>query len=198
MTIPINRVFRSAAIFCFVFVLRGSPALATQIWDADFGTTTFTKSGGDPNLPANQDAITANVALTRASTRGLYNAVSETAYVDDISPADTEWAFSGKNSNPSFSFGEGAASHAGLVFADWKTSHGSSPPSTNGVAGVVHLITDDIYLDIMFSEWSLRGGGSFSYERAIGVPEPSSLLILSAGLAILGYQRESMNSHLLR
>jgi hypothetical protein len=48
-----------------------------------------------------------------------------------------------------------------------------------GKDAVLHLIADDIYLDIKFLSWTAGGGGGFSYERST-VPEPSSLILLAA------------------
>ncbi|HWF18033.1 MAG TPA: Ig-like domain-containing protein [Verrucomicrobiae bacterium] len=101
------------------------------------------------------DQITARVWLTRGSSEGLYNAVTETGFTHFFSPADTEWA-DGTTAN-----------YASLSYTDWNTwaknIHGG-PPNTVGVNAVVHLITDDIYIDIMFTSWST--GGSYSYQRA--------------------------------
>jgi hypothetical protein len=42
------------------------------------------------------------------------------------------------------------------------------------VPAVVHLITDDVYLDVQFTSWT-QGGGGFSYDRGDGtVPPPTS------------------------
>lgn len=156
------------ALLC-IMALRVVPCFATQIWDADDGTLAFVKPAfADPTLPANQDAITQNVAITRGVTKGIYNAVSEAFYTNTLSPADTEWAFSGLNLNPAFSFGAGASSHGSLTFADWETSHSVNPLQTVGLPAVVHLVTDDIYIDIQFDSWG-RGpvsGAFFSYVRA--------------------------------
>ena len=47
----------------------------------------------DWTMEANQDRITDNVWLTRANTRGIFNIKTESNYTDNMSPADTEWAF---------------------------------------------------------------------------------------------------------
>jgi hypothetical protein len=56
--------------------------------------------------------------------------------------------------------------------------------------GVVHLISDDIYLDINFTSWTQGGdvnGGGFSYTRstpgASPVPEPATATLLVLGAA---------------
>ena len=159
-------------------------AEAATIWDADDGTISFSKAAfADPTDPANQDAITPNVAITRGAVEGIYNAATETGYNRFTSPADTAWAFSGSNGNPTFAFGEGAENYTTLTFADWAPATDMSPPSSVGRPGVVHLISDDIYIDIMFTAWGAGGGagGGFSYIRA--VPEPTTGVL--AGVAML-------------
>ena len=170
----------TASLFFLLVMLIVSTAAseAATVWDADNGTITFTKIGGtDPGDPANQDAITVNVALTRGTLEGLYNAVTETGYTNFSSPADTEWAFSSLNGNPGFAFGAGAEDFTNLTFLDWKSAHSSNPSGTLNLPGVVHLISDDIYIDIMFTDWGVAGGGQgrFTYVRA--VPEASTMVL---------------------
>jgi len=101
------------------------------------------------------DKITDNVWLTRGASQGLYNAVTESGFTHFFSPADTEWA-DGTTAN-----------YASLSYTDWNTwAKGvhAGPPSTVGVNAVVHLITDDIYIDITFTSWSL--GSAYSYQRS--------------------------------
>jgi hypothetical protein len=52
------------------------------------------------------------------------------------------------------------------------------------------LISDDIYLDIRFTQWGVTAmaGGSFEYMRA--VPEPATLALLGlGGLAVVRRRR---------
>ena len=72
-----------------------------------------------------------------------------------------------------------------LTFTTWDDWHDAEPPSVIGMDAVVHLITDDIYIDIKMLSWTQGGqGGGFSYIR--GVPEPGTLCLLGlAGLAII-------------
>ena len=123
---------------------------------------TFTKeNNADPTLAVNQDRITNNVWLTRGNNQGIYNAATEMGYTDISSPADTEWAF-GTTANID-----------NLTFSNWETTIDSEPISNMlNQDMVVHLITDDIYLDIKFTAWTIGqggggpGGGGFSYTRS--------------------------------
>jgi hypothetical protein len=158
-------------------------AIAVTVWSSGPGDLTFSKPSwdgsagdpGDPALPVNQDRITDLVWLTRGQTKALYNANSETAFNDSvdpaISPADTEWAFSGVAGNPTFAYGTGAAMHGLLTFDHFEDSLGGTLVLRSNIvlsAGVVHLITDDIYIDIKFSAWQSGGGGAFTETRAVG------------------------------
>lgn len=125
----------------------------------------------DPTAPANQDMITPSVKITRGSTSGLFNAASESFYVFGSSPAGTEWAFPHNNAGATLT----ATAWETLNFADWVTAMGgggsasAGPPSTIGQDAVLHLIEDDIYLDIRFTDWGVGsgGGGAFSYMRSV-------------------------------
>lgn len=163
-------------------ILIALPAWAAPVvWTGP--TTTFTKvDGADWTQAANQDRITGNVWITRQNIRGLINFASESSYTHDASPADTEWA-SGS-----------AADWASLTFQPWELWGDSigQKPDIVGVPAVLHLITDDIYLDIQFTSWtSSAGGGGFAYERST-VPEPVSMsLLLLGGVYLLGRRRRS-------
>jgi hypothetical protein len=126
-------------------------------------------SESDANQP---DQITPNVWLTRGGSQGLYNAVTESGFIHTYSPADTEWA-DGTTADPNLT---------SLPYTDWNTwvkGVHSGPPSTVGVNAVVHLISDDIYINITFTSWQSRGGG-YSYQRstpAAVVNNPPSMTI---------------------
>ncbi len=132
-----------------------APAGATEIWSGR--TFFFSKAPfADPSISTNQDHITPLVAITRGNTQGIYNAVFESNYVHDVSPSGTAWATGD------------AVNYASLTFQPWEIWAGASPPSTVGVNAVVHLITEDIYVDIVFASWGggPTSGGYFSYYRA--------------------------------
>jgi hypothetical protein len=150
---------------CMVLVL--GPAVATTVWTGS--AVTFTKAPfANPTLASNQDSLTSNVALTRGNNEGLYNAVLESSYSGAQSPVDTEWAFAGLNGNPSS--GVTAANFAVLNFSGWAASLGGPPNLQGNIvgrSGVVHLITDDIYLNITFTSWAGgNNGGGFAYTRS--------------------------------
>ena len=139
---------------------------AQTIWTGPM--TTFTKSNdADWTLEANQDRITDNVWITRANNQSIFNISDNTDTSSGScigsSPHDTEWAFGtiadGINTLTFDTF-------LGDSFAD------CGPPTVVNQNAVLHLITDDIYIDIKFVFWTSGGnGGGFSYMRS--TPEES-------------------------
>ncbi len=106
----------------------------------------------DETLEENQDRLTENVWITRGSRAGLFNINQESSYSEGA-PADTEWA-KGTLDN-----------YENLTYTDWKTATNENPPSSVNSTFVVHLISDDIFLEIKFLSWGVQRGGNFSYER---------------------------------
>ncbi|HEV2246301.1 MAG TPA: Ig-like domain-containing protein [Terriglobia bacterium] len=133
---------------------------AATLWEGP--TLTFVNNpGSDPAQATNQDRLTPDVWITRASSEGIYNAATETSFTHFFSPQNTAWS-------------DGAlTNYASLTYVDWdtwsKTQHGG-PPGTIGIPAVVHLVSEDIYLSITFSSWGGFGGG-FSYVRSTPVGE---------------------------
>lgn len=104
---------------------------------------------------ANVDQITASVGLTRGASQGLYNSVTEVGFTHFLSPQNTEWA-NGTTAN-----------YATLSYSDWNTWAkvvNAGPPSTVGVNAVMHIISDDIYIDVKFLFWPI--GSGFAYQRS--------------------------------
>lgn len=136
--------------------LVAAPATAQQVWS---GTTFYFEKPDSANWgdPAYQDRITDDVWITRANRMGIFNIAQEGSFTHDVSPVDTEWATGS------------ATEWETLVFQNWEDWAGSGgiPPATVGVDAVVHLIGDDIYLDIRFESWTSGAlGGGFAYWRA--------------------------------
>lgn len=149
-----------------LFLSNGNKINAQTEWSG--ALTTFSKAdNADWTLATNQDQITSNVSITRANNRGLFNIVLESEGGQNgngPAPSDTEWAFGNINDGVST-----------LTFTTWGLTHSAAsgfgdPSSLIGQDMVVHLITDDIYIDIKLLSWSSGGGGSsgggFSYERS--------------------------------
>jgi hypothetical protein len=126
---------------------------AATIWNGPL--ITYTQPSPDPTLAANQDRLTPNVWLTRESTAGLFNAVTESVYTKPESPDDTEWAVGN------------LADATTLTYSTWEGAGGGRPvQNLPGQQLVLHLITDDIYLSIKFTNLGGHGAGGFSYIRS--------------------------------
>lgn len=141
-------------------IISASPQ-TPLIWDGP--DVTFTKTAGaNWNLTQNQDYLTDNVILTRASSQGLFNIAQESVY-NGNSPSDTEWA-------------EGTtADFNSLSFTNWRDAVQWCPPCSVGNNYVLHLISDDVYIDVKFLSWDAGGGSSngFSYQRSTLKPLPT-------------------------
>ena len=137
-----------------IIILASNFVVAQSIWNGP--TLTFTKAdNANPTLEVNQDRITPNVWLTRGNNGGqLYNAKTESDSSKSTSPDDTRWAF-------------GTTSSLGsLTFSTFRGT--SKPRNAVGQNMVMHLVTDDIYIDIKITSWTSgnNSGGGFSYERS--------------------------------
>jgi hypothetical protein len=150
-------------------------ASAQTVWSGL--TLTFTKvDGTDPQLAQNQDRIANNVWITRGQFGGgLLNAASECdlingcTYTHNFSPQGTEWATARMLANSSQTIA--ATNWQNLSFINWEGAYNNQvgafilDPAYRDA--VVHLIADNIYLDLRFIGWTSRGGGGFSYQRAM-------------------------------
>jgi hypothetical protein len=123
------------------------------IWSGDPITVTK-EDDADHTDPANQDALTERVILTRGDQGSLMNVVVETS-ADSSSPAGTEWAIGRTDDLDELEFD----SLKGAANGDMK--------DVPGVSFVLHLIEDDIYVDVTFVSWTAGdSGGGFRYERS--------------------------------
>ncbi len=190
---------RGTVLTVFLLAAAGTAANAATVGTGpmvEFRKAPF----ADFTLAENQDRITALVWLTRANNKGLFNIAQEAGHVQFgyISPVDTEWAFQASNGNPVS--GISAAEHESLNFTDFTSALGLQQVGDRILdrPAVVHLISDDIYLDITFTEWSVGtqgGGGGFAYIRSSIVPIPASAWLLASAFGVLGLmKRRPVNS----
>ena len=148
---------------------RSTGEVTDKYWTG--ASITFTKEDSvDWTLPENQDRITENVWLTRAHTQGIFNIAFETSfdyYTPDSyavsSPYNTQWAF-----------GTIADGVDNLYFNQWGIIvliAEEGPSYLLDKPMVLYLVSDSIYIDIMFTSWTsgeAGGGGGFSYTRSTG------------------------------
>ncbi|MEE2836426.1 MAG: hypothetical protein VYB65_10455 [Myxococcota bacterium] len=117
----------------------------------------FTKAANaDPTSPQAQDRITPRVALTRGAINILFNATQEQRAAPASSPAGTLWSFGTTDDIPN------------LRFAPFKEAANRRMQDLPGRDMVLHLVEEDIYVDIRWRSWGVGGtsGGGFSYERS--------------------------------
>jgi hypothetical protein len=158
-----SAVFLRAVAVILILVTTVSTK-AASVWTGP--SYAYTQPAPIPTQASNQDRITPDVWLTRATSKGLFNAFYETN-ATALSPSNTEWAF-GPLTN-----------YATLHFTNWLGwLNGQSPTTLVGQPAVLHLISDDIYLSIQFTAWTAGGSGGFAYERS--TPVPISLAVTNA------------------
>ena len=170
--IQIFPVVALLALLASSFSVRGQGLI---VWNGPM--INFASSSTDWTQLTNQDHLTANVWLTRAATKGMFNAASEGFYASGSSPADTEWAIGS------------LANYASLTYSDWQTCYGGPGQLQGNITSedaVLHLITDNIYIGIRFTFWGGSAGG-FAYDRTtpLAVPEPSTTLLAAGGFGLL-------------
>lgn len=124
------------------------------LWEG--ATLTFTKpNGGDPTQSENQDRISDTVWLTRGDEGILYNAVTEGTAINNSSPAGTEWA-------------QGTFADLEMMeFTNFRSAcPNNKPKNVVGIPMVVHLIQDDVYIEITITSWAQGKVGGFTYQRS--------------------------------
>ena len=145
-------------ICCLLLVIGSFTNLKAQtIWDS--GSYTFTKTA-----VGQKDSLTPQTALTRGSSAQLFNIFSESAANQgDCSwtPGNTQWAYGS------------IANWRTLTYMNLWDLHGCNPPTMIGQPMVLHLLAEDIYLQITFSDWQQGGGGNFTYTRTTVAPNCS-------------------------
>ena len=119
----------------------------------------FTKSANsDWQLAENQDRITSNVWLTRRSQGLLFNAKVESVH-NGSGPKGTKW-FLGSLEDCS------EEQLRSLEFVSMKSASNSRMRDAPGKTFIVHLVEDDIFIELLFHSWGNKSeGGGFSYSR---------------------------------
>jgi hypothetical protein len=191
-TYSLTRLARSLAISTSLVVLShfnlAGIASAQTVWSGL--TFNYTHADGlNPTDPANQDRITNEVWITRGQFGGgLLNAAPPTGsdpadcdpifgcnYQHNLSPVDTEWATSRMLANSDKTIA--ATNYQNLAFTNWEGAYSNQVGvfilDSNYRNAVVHLIDQNIYLDLQFTGWSSRGGGGFSYLRSVAPSAPA-------------------------
>ncbi|MFP4484933.1 MAG: hypothetical protein ACLFO1_08785 [Spirochaetaceae bacterium] len=114
----------------------------------------FTKEdGADQTLSENQDRITDNVWITRRNDGGqIFNIQERDEPLAAVSPIGTRWAIGTTDDIEN------------LDFKPFRPAVGS-PKEVPGKDVVLHLVEEDIYVDVRFLSWSQEKRGGFSYER---------------------------------
>lgn len=128
-------------------------ASSRTLWEG--AIITFSKpNGGDPNDEANQDRITDRVWITRGNQGQIYNIVSENVASNSTSPAGTAWA-------------QGTyAIIDDLTFTSFRdAAPGQKPKNAVSIPMVLHLVEDDVYIEIKITSWAQGKQGGFAYER---------------------------------
>jgi hypothetical protein len=123
---------------------------------------TFVKA---PNTSVS-DTIDTGLSLTRSvGGQGIYNSAVESSFNRDVSPANTEWNWSGWNNLDNVKI-----RHYRTFTEALRKKVGSN---IVGAELVMHDITNDKYYKIKFTEWNQGGveeggaNGSFAYTREL-------------------------------
>jgi len=123
-------------------------------WEIGGQKVEFEKAGyADWTLEANQDRITDNVWITRKDNQAIFNIAQENGYGTD-SPKDTKWSYGT------------TASLSESDYESWVVAIDSDPQSMIGQDMSMHLVTDNMYFDLVFESYAGGNtGGGFSYVR---------------------------------
>jgi hypothetical protein len=169
----------------FTLLLAAAPLIhAATVWNGP--VITYNQPAPDPTQASNQDRITPDVWLTRAASKGLFNAFYETN-ATAFSPTNTEWAFGTLDDCTS------------LNYTNWLAMlNGASPVTVVGQQLVVHLISDDIYISIKITLWNSGGSGGFAYQRSTPAPASLSGASINTGQFSFNYTSDAGISYVVQ
>jgi hypothetical protein len=128
------------------------------------------------------DYLTDQVRLARGNSQGLYNIAAENLFSGtSVSPVRTEWATDLINPGQTID----ATNWAALSFTNWTAAYGGAVGTNFDRDAVVHLITDDVYLNLRFTAWAGGNtGGAYAYTRSTPVPEPAATMLAIGSLGV--------------
>jgi hypothetical protein len=180
-----SRLNRALCVIIVALVLTGPSLIhAATVWNGPL--ISYTQPTPDPTQATNQDRIMPDVWLTRATSKGLFNAFSETN-ATALSPTNTEWAFGT------------ATNYASLHFTNWLGwLNGASPTTLVGQQAVVHLISHDIYISIKITTWVASAGGGFAYQRSTPTPPNLSGASFNNGLFAFRFATDAGISYIVQ
>jgi hypothetical protein len=169
----------------FALMLAAAPLMhAATVWNGPLFS--YSQPTSDPTQVSNQDRITPDVWLTRAASKGLFNAFYETN-ATTFSPTNTEWSF---GSLTNFS---------SLHYTNWLAwLNGASPTTLVGKQVVEHLISDDIYISVQFTFWISGGSGGFAYLRSTPTPAILSSANINNGQFTFSYTADAGISYVVQ
>ena len=130
-------------------------------------TIGFTQSTQTPA----DTVLAGSVVLTRGPRDGLYNTAYGETYLYGISPGpysptNTEWAFGTLDNLPPPSSFQSLESIRYTATPNFAQTLLFQPM-------VMHIIKEDIYLSVIFTQWGTHGSGGFAYTRSTPVPTVS-------------------------
>jgi hypothetical protein len=167
------KIFKSiASVFLrgTVLALLAAATSFTQaqtIWNGPAITFSHTPANGLA------DHLTPGVAITRGSSGGLYNPVTESGAVGGVSPKDTLWAVGALTNFSKLTYGA----------CPLEAFH--SPGQFVGTTYIVHLVAENIYLSLTLTGWGgegQTGDTTFSYIRstpAVAAPPAPTVSLTS-------------------
>ena len=143
----VTACLRGAVFILTALALPSSQA--TTVWTGP--TINFTQTS-----TLRSDVIVAGkVVLTRGSRDVLYNTAAGETSAGAASPADTRWAFGALTNYSKLSYQTLSSLRNGNLGARILNQ-----------AMVMHLVNEDIYLSVKFTDWGEHLAGGFAYARS--------------------------------
>lgn len=129
-------------VYILLYVIS-LPLYAQTIWTGTPMTFTRNELVDEVNVPEQQDHITDNVWIAR-EVSGIHNAYLENSFDFNNSTLGVEWAI-----------GATADGIENLIFNTWMNVNDNSFIPTINQNMVMHLIDEDIYIDVTFTYWQV-------------------------------------------